>query len=138
MNQSDTMLRALSRRVNSKRTNMPSQFYEPIPFNPESGNCRSLAIIAQLLGAEGFNEFVAMQVQSYERKRVFTPRQERRFSELSKAFGEIVRKLSTGDRAVIGKFFSMKEKMSFDAGLKIGLLKKVFDDSIPDELRSKR
>jgi hypothetical protein len=30
----------------------------------------------------------------------------------------------------------MKEKMAFDAGLKIGLLKHVYDEAVPEQLKN--
>jgi hypothetical protein len=110
-----------------RRTESHVKMMEPIPFTGEQGNTRTLAVVAQLLGAEGFNSYVAAQVESYEAKRVMSEREIETFAELREGLSEIMRTLTPEQTNTVGRFISYKEKMAFDAGLKIGLLKHVHD-----------
>lgn len=87
-----------------------------------SKQVRSATVIAQLLGTEGFSDFTANQVEKYWRTRSgLTDRQQRQIDRLNKEVSLIMSGLSEGDCLVIGKFIGLHKKMSFDAGLKIGL-----------------
>lgn len=96
-----------------------------LPVNAEHRHTRSLAIVAQWLGAEGFNEYVARGIEYYEKSRVMNERQRTKFERIRKALSVVMRKLEEPDRLVVGKFIQMKAHMSFDAGLRIGLLKHI-------------
>lgn len=83
---------------------------------------RSAIVIAQLLGTEGFTDFVANMVEKYWKHRSgLTDRQREQIADLEHEMGRIMAPLSPGDRLVIGKFIGLHKKMSFDTGLKIGL-----------------
>ena len=88
---------------------------------------KTLAVVAQLLGAEGFNDHVAHQIEYYHKRRTLTERQCQRLAATRKSLGKIMAKLDEGDRLVIAKFIRLKGHMEFDAGLRIGLMKHVWD-----------
>ncbi len=98
-----------------------------IETNKHGRPTKTLAVIAQLLGAEGFNDYVANQIEHYHKRRTLTDRQRQRLEVTRKSFGEIMKKMDEGDRLVVGKFIRLKDHMSFDAGLRIGLMKHVWD-----------
>ena len=98
-----------------------------IEINKEGWPTKTLAVIAHLLGAEGFNDHVAHQIEYYHKRRTFTEYQCKRLQVTRKSFGKIMAKLDEGDRLVVGKFIRLKDHMSFDAGLRIGLMKHVWD-----------
>lgn len=87
-----------------------------------SGQVRSAAVIAKLLGAEGFSDHLANQVEYYWKHRSgLTKRQLRQIEKLEKELSGIAAKLTAGERLVLGRFIGLRMKMSFDTGLKIGL-----------------
>ena len=98
-----------------------------IETNDKGRPTKTLSVIAQLLGAEGFNDYVAHKIEYYHKRRTFTERQRQRLEVTRKSFGKIMSKLDEGDRLVVGKFIRLKDHMSFDAGLRIGLMKHVWD-----------
>ena len=100
-----------------------------IETNKDGRPTKTLAVIAQLLGAEGFNDYVAHQIEYYHKRRTFTERQRQRFEETRKSFGKIMAKMDEGERLVVGKFIRLKGHMDFDAGLRIGLVKHVWDST---------
>ncbi len=85
----------------------------------------TLAVVAQHLGAEGFNEYVASAVDRYVRKRMMNERQVAKMERLKKDFGEIMRGLTEAQRLTVGTFIHRKQHSCFDAGLRIGLLRHV-------------
>lgn len=79
-------------------------------------------IIARLLATEGFTDHTANQVERYWKERSgLNGRQRRQIKQLETEWSEIAKKLSAAERLVIGRFIGLHKKMSFDAGLKIGL-----------------
>jgi hypothetical protein len=84
---------------------------------------RTLSKLAELLGGEGFTENTARCVEYYfTRRSGLTRHQQKKIEERRKQFSAIMSALSPGDRLVVGKFIHQQTRMSFDAGLKIGLL----------------
>ena len=82
----------------------------------------SAVVIAQLLGTEGFSDFVANQVEKYWRaKSGLTKRQQSQINRLNKEITRICEGMPEGDKLILGKFIGLHKKMSFDVGLKIGL-----------------
>ena len=82
----------------------------------------SAVVIARLLGTEGFTDYVANSVHKYWRKSSgLSPRQQNKLKHLEENMTGICKKLSEGDKMVLGRFISYHKKMSFDTGLKIGL-----------------
>ncbi len=88
---------------------------------------KSLSVIAKLLGAEGFTDYVANEIERYHNRRTFTERQSKRLELTRKSLGKVMKKLDEGDRLVVAKFIRLKGHMDFDAGLRIGLMKHVWD-----------
>lgn len=83
---------------------------------------RSLAIIANMLGAEGFDEHAMRCIEYYTLRRSgLTDNQRMKYEDLRKAFSTIMKNLSAGDRMVVGKFIHWQCRMSHDAALKLGL-----------------
>ena len=64
-----------------------------IETNTRGRPTKTLAIIAQLLGAEGFNDYVANQIEYYHKRRTFTEHQRKRLEVTRKSFGKIMAKL---------------------------------------------
>lgn len=84
---------------------------------------RSAAVIARLLGSEGFSEYLANEVEKYWKTRSgLTERQQNSIKRLKKELSGIMSNLSKADCLVVGRFIGLKEKVAFDSGLKIGLM----------------
>lgn len=82
----------------------------------------SAVALAKLLRTEGFTDYVANGVEKYWKKHAgLTDRQRRQIAKLEKSLSEIASKLDIKERLVLGKFIGLHKKMSFDAGLRIGL-----------------
>jgi hypothetical protein len=83
----------------------------------------SCAVIARLLAAEGFGDFEANAVENYWRKRSgLSDRQKRQIARLDKEIARIMANAPEGDRRIIGRFIGLHKKMSFDTGMRIGLM----------------
>lgn len=84
---------------------------------------KSSVVIAKHLGAGGFSDLVANQVESYWKKcSGLSPRQLRQIHQLEKAIADLAKNLSVTDRLALGRFIGLHKKMSFDTGLRIGLM----------------
>lgn len=87
-----------------------------------SRKVKSAEVIGRLLGAEGFSDYLANQIEHYWKTRSgLTERQQKSIKVLRKEFSGIMANLSKAECLVIGRFIGFKEKMAFDTGLKIGL-----------------
>lgn len=86
------------------------------------GKHRSAVTIAQLLGVEGYSDFVHNQVEKYWRNAIMRRNARRRIQRLEADFSAIMADLSEGDRLIVGKFISLRAQMNFDTGLRIGLM----------------
>ncbi|MGH9968461.1 MAG: hypothetical protein ACREBG_11620, partial [Pyrinomonadaceae bacterium] len=87
----------------------------------------SACVIARLLNVEGFTDFVANGVEQYWRKKSgLTERQKRQIERLDKEVARIMASAAEGDRQIIGRFIGLHKKMSFDTGLRIGLMTLIF------------
>lgn len=85
------------------------------------GNLRSSVFIARLLDSEGFSDFVANQVERYWKRSICDRRHLRKYGKLDKDITEMCKKLTEGEKTILGKFIALHKKMSFDTGLRIGL-----------------
>ena len=87
-----------------------------------SKQIRTSATIVKLLGSEGFSDFTKNEVDRYWKQRSgLTKRQKNQIVKLKKELSGIMKNLSKADCLVVGKFIGLKQKISFDVGLKIGL-----------------
>jgi len=83
---------------------------------------KSAVVIAKLLGTEGFTDHLGNQIEKYWKNQAgLTDRQKRQLVQLDKAISEISHKLDVKERLAFGRFIGLHKKMSFDAGLRIGL-----------------
>jgi hypothetical protein len=83
---------------------------------------RSAVVIARLLATEGFTDHTANQVERYwKEKSGLNRRQQRQISRLEDEISALAKDLSVTQRLALGRFIGLHKKMSFDAGLKIGL-----------------
>lgn len=81
--------------------------------------CKSLVVIANLLGCEGFTEFHSQHVMKFAKHDpVFGPS----FTKKQIAFRAAMRDLPEETRRSIGKFIAAHGEAHFSAGLKIGLI----------------
>lgn len=91
-------------------------------YSPKKPHINSAVVIARLLGTEGYTDFVANQVKRYWMRRSgLTDRQRDSIERLKDSFGQIMAKVSEGERLIIGRYFGLLMKMQFETGLKIGL-----------------
>ncbi len=82
----------------------------------------SAVVVARLLHAEGFSDYVANQVESYWRRNSgLTEIQKRGIEKLDKGIARITAGMSEKDKQILGKFIGLHKHMSFDTGLRIGL-----------------
>jgi hypothetical protein len=82
----------------------------------------SSVAIARLLDSEGFSDHVGAMVERYWKRNIMQARKAARIERAERAFSEqIISKLTDADRIVLGKWVGLQKKMSFDAGLRIGL-----------------
>ena len=99
---------------------------------------KSLRVIAQMLGAEGFNENLARTVEYYALRRGnLTDRQVRQFAQLRAALSGVMQKLDVAERMIVGKFIHYQAKVSFDTGLKLGLISHVAKAAVECEMPEK-
>lgn len=82
---------------------------------------RSSVVIAQLLDSEGFSDHVANIVEKYWLKNICKGSMRKRHRKFEQDITAMCRKLTDGERMILGKFISMHKRMSFDTGLRIGL-----------------
>ena len=82
---------------------------------------RSAATVAQLLGLEGYSDYVHNQVKRYW-KRIIMRGGTRRVRRLEQDFSEFMADATDAERLIVGKFISQRAKESFDTGLRIGLM----------------
>lgn len=99
---------------------------------------RSAIRICQLLSTEGFSDYAANQIDAYwQHASGLTDRQLRQIKSMDKEFGELVRdkNFSEAEKQLLGRFIGLHKKMSFDAGLRIGLavssVRLVRDENLP-------
>lgn len=83
---------------------------------------RTAAVIAQLLGVEGYSDHVHNQVEKYWCHTVMRRNARRSVRRLDADFSEIMATLSEGDKLIVGKFIALRCQMNFDTGLRIGLM----------------
>lgn len=83
-------------------------------------NANSAIVVARLLGTEGFTPHTASQVKRYA-LRGATSLQTKRYRDVKREFGEIMARLTKGERMIVGAYIRILKGMSFDTALKIGL-----------------
>ncbi len=92
---------------------------EDVNTNP----IRSLVPIARILGADGFTDHVANLITKYwKTKSGLSHRQFRNIRELNDAISKLTANMSKPEKLALGKFIGLHKKMSFDVGLKTGLM----------------
>lgn len=82
---------------------------------------KSSVVIAKLLASEGFNDRVQNMVEKYWLQKVCNPAGRKKHRRLDRDVAEMCKKLTDGEKLVLGKFISMHKAMSFQTGLRIGL-----------------
>lgn len=82
---------------------------------------RTASTIAQLLGVEGYSDYVHNQVKRYW-KRIVMRGGPKRVRKLERDFSALVADMSDGDKLLMGKFIAQRARESFDTGLRIGLM----------------
>lgn len=85
-----------------------------------SGMIKSSVVIAKLLDSEGFNEHVQNMVERYWLHTVNAAAR-KKHRRLDRDITEMCKKLTDGEKLILGKFISMHKAMSFQTGLRIGL-----------------
>ena len=87
----------------------------------------SASVLAKLLCTEGFTDYLANGIEQYWRnKSGLTERQRKQIARLDKEVARIMATAAEGDRLIIGRFIGLHKKMSFDTGLRIGLMTLIF------------
>ena len=87
----------------------------------------SACVLAKLLATEGWTDYLANGVEQYWRnKSGLTERQRRQIERLDKEVSRIMAAAQEGDRRIIGRFIGLHKKMSFETGLRIGLMTLIF------------
>ena len=82
----------------------------------------SLAKVLRTLDCEGFSEYALNQIQRFTRRNEIQAAKGLKEREAIKArFSKIMKGLSRADRVAVGRFVSSQAKISFEAGLKMGL-----------------
>jgi hypothetical protein len=89
----------------------------------KKSNKSSAVVVARLLSTEGFTPHLANQIERYWRTNtILSPRQSKQFKQLEEAIARLAaEKLDVADRLALGRFIGLHKKMSFDAGLRIGI-----------------
>jgi hypothetical protein len=95
----------------------------PIDPDPSRRSNRSVAPIAKLLKAEGFDEYAAQCILHYA-EHVSEKFREKHPKAKEKAL-KILRELDARDRKAIGKFISCQCEMMLQTGIRLGLMAKI-------------
>lgn len=83
---------------------------------------KSSVVIAKLLCSEGFTDHLGNQIEKYWKASIMRNQARRRIARLEKEFSEVITgKLDMKERLLLGRFIALHKRMSFDAGLRIGL-----------------
>ena len=83
---------------------------------------RSSVVIARLLASQGYDSYVAEQIERYNRKTSgLSNRQKQALDETAKELSEMCKKLTKAERLLLGRFIGYQCRINFDTGLKIGL-----------------
>ena len=110
--------------VRKYRAKRSTEITPPASLPRKSANkpINSACVIAELLAAQGFTDYLANRIENYwKRNAGLTERQLERFKRLDAELSRIMKGLSEGDRGIVGKFISLHKRMSFDTGLRIGI-----------------
>jgi hypothetical protein len=75
--------------------------------------------IARLLDSEGFSDHIGNMVERYWVRNI--ARNRKRHRKLDADVAEICKRLTDGEKLILGKFIALHKRMSFDTGLRIGL-----------------
>jgi hypothetical protein len=89
-----------------------------------SGNHRSAVIVARVLGVEGYSDFAHNQIELYWKHAVMDARREKNIARAERKFSKLVADLdlTERERKVLGHFISVRSQMSFDTGLRLGMM----------------
>lgn len=91
----------------------------------------SSVVIAKLLHSEGWTEYVAACVRHYWKRRICneTDRAKDRIKQLEAAFhDEVSANLTAAQKQIMGKFISLRERMGFDAGFRVGFMTSLYPE----------
>ena len=103
---------------------------------------KSCVAIAKLLSAEGFTPHIANMIERYWKHSAgLTQRQRRQIESIEREISAWCTDMAPSKKLLLGRFIGLHKKMSFDAGLRIGLTaftiknaRDVPDDSAADEI----
>lgn len=103
--------------------------YDGIVSNRKRRTIKSSAHIAKLLDGEGYTEEIVARVERWQRQQVKSLVRRQKDLELARsAAGRVFSRLSERDRKAVGRFIALKDRMSFEAGLKVGLTTAFYGD----------
>ncbi len=95
----------------------------------DGGPVRSSVHIARLLDGEGYTEEIVARVERWQRRQVKDAVQtQQRFEQAKAKAGKVFSEMSQGDKKTIGRFIAMHDRMSFEAGIKVGLTTAFYGD----------
>lgn len=83
---------------------------------------KSAAVIARALHAQGFSDAVGNMVEKYWMHNICNPRGKKRVRKLDREIHEMCKKLTDAEKLILGKFISLHKRMSFDTGLRMGIV----------------
>jgi hypothetical protein len=84
---------------------------------------KSSIVIAKLLGSEGFTDHVGNAVEKYWKQTIMRRQASRKIARIEKEFSALItEKLDMKERMLLGRFIALHKRMSFDTGLRIGLV----------------
>lgn len=87
-----------------------------------SRNIKSSVVIAKLLASEGFSDHVQNLVEKYWLRSICWPGRRKSYRRLDRSLAELAAKLTEAEKMILGKFISLHKTMSFDTGMRIGLM----------------
>lgn len=103
--------------------------YDGIVSNRKRKQIKSSKHIAILLDGEGYTEEIVARVERWQRQQVKSlVRRQKDFELARSAAGRVFGRMDERDKKTIGRFMSLKDRMSFEAGLKIGLTTAFYGD----------
>jgi hypothetical protein len=84
---------------------------------------KSTVVLAKFLSSEGFSDHLANEIERYYKANAgLTKRQRRQIESLERSIAKLANSMEPGDRLVMGRFIGLHKKMSFDTGLRMGLM----------------
>lgn len=84
---------------------------------------KSSVVIAKLLCSEGFTDKLGNQIEKYWKTSIMHRNRGKKIAKMEREFSELIQsKMSIQEKLLLGKFIALHKRMSFDAGLRIGLM----------------